>query len=205
MLPLLSLSNALKASQRTGKDVDLFWLMDAQINSWTFTVPELSRSICANSFSSWVSPSPCCKCLFNPLMISSTVRTPSPFLSRHLKACSTVSAVFPSLGSCSAMTRKTKRLNSHSLTFLDRLLSSSTMRFRGKVVLATLTQLCRRICAADIRILGFTLNIDWTTSRASGDSLLHMQSWNHTSLDTTCSSKSDRLSTLKGVVPDNMW
>mmetsp|Transcript_53612 Transcript_53612/g.160028 ORF Transcript_53612/g.160028 Transcript_53612/m.160028 type:complete len:206 (-) Transcript_53612:802-1419(-) len=205
MLPLLSLSKALKASHRTGKDVDRLWLMDAQMNSWTFTVPELSLSICAKSCSRSWSPSPCCRCLLRPLMISSTVSTPSPFRSKQRKACSTMSAVFPSRGSCSAMTRRAKRLNSHSLTFLDRLLSSSTMRFRGNVVLATFTQLCRRICAAEMRILGFTLSIDWTTSRASGESLLHMQSWNHTSFDTTCSSRSVRLSTLKGVVPESIW
>mmetsp|Transcript_101128 Transcript_101128/g.286590 ORF Transcript_101128/g.286590 Transcript_101128/m.286590 type:complete len:281 (-) Transcript_101128:2083-2925(-) len=205
MWPLLSLSNALKASHRTGNEVERFWSMDAEINSWTLRVPELSRSIFAKSPSSARSPSLRFRCFLSPLIISSTVRTPSPFLSRHRKACSTVSAVFPSLGSCSAMTRSTKRLSSHSLTFACRLLSSWTMRVRGNVVLATLTQGCFRMCPAEIRIPGFTRSIDSTTSRAGGDSLLHMDSWNLTSLAPTWPRRSARLSALNGVVPESMW
>mmetsp|Transcript_101612 Transcript_101612/g.282758 ORF Transcript_101612/g.282758 Transcript_101612/m.282758 type:complete len:208 (+) Transcript_101612:448-1071(+) len=205
MLPLLSLSKALKASQRTGNEVERFWLMDAEMNSWTFTVPEPSRSICANSCSNSPSLSLRLRCFFRPLMISSTVSTPSPFRSRQRKACSTVSAVLPSRGSCSAMTRRTKRLNSHSLTFSRRLLSSPTIRVLGNVAFATLTQLCLRIWAAEIRIAGITLSMDSTTSRAAGDSLHHMESWKRTSLEPTWAANSSRLLTLKGVVPESMW
>mmetsp|Transcript_24277 Transcript_24277/g.76328 ORF Transcript_24277/g.76328 Transcript_24277/m.76328 type:complete len:265 (-) Transcript_24277:642-1436(-) len=205
MLPLRSLSKALKASHSTGRDVERPWSMDAEMNSWTFTVPELSRSICAKSRSSCRSPSPMFRCFFSPRTISSTVSTPSPLRSRQRKACSTVSAVFPSFGSCSVMTRSTKRLNSHSPTLSWRLLSSCTMRVRGKVALATLTQGCFRICAAEIRMPGITLSMDCTQSRAAGESLLHMESTNRTSLEPTWPTSSARLSTLKGVVPESMW
>mmetsp|Transcript_134538 Transcript_134538/g.287850 ORF Transcript_134538/g.287850 Transcript_134538/m.287850 type:complete len:226 (+) Transcript_134538:360-1037(+) len=181
MIPLRSLSKALKDSQSTGMDVVCFWSNEAEMNSCTFTEPEPSRSIFSKSVSSSRSFSDMFKCFFRPLTTSSTVSTPSPFLSRQRKACSTVSATWPSRGNCSAMTRKTKRLNWHSSTFLWTLLNSFTMRFLGKDTLASFTQGCLRSVLAEIRILGFSFSMLSTTSLAWSDNLLHIAVWNLTS------------------------
>mmetsp|Transcript_45340 Transcript_45340/g.117374 ORF Transcript_45340/g.117374 Transcript_45340/m.117374 type:complete len:211 (+) Transcript_45340:370-1002(+) len=180
--PLRSLSKALNACHSTGMEVVRFWSRAEDTNSWTFTVPEPSRSSCAKRFSSSWSCSFKPKCFFNPLMTSSTLRTPSPFLSRQRNAVSTVSFTRPSRGSCAAMTRSTKRLNWHSSAFLCMFCSSCTIFIRGKVAFATLTHGCRRIAADAMRMPGLSLIVCSMRSRASADSLLHMQSWNLISL-----------------------
>mmetsp|Transcript_57919 Transcript_57919/g.135569 ORF Transcript_57919/g.135569 Transcript_57919/m.135569 type:complete len:214 (+) Transcript_57919:343-984(+) len=175
MVPPRSLSKALKASQSTGMQVARCWSIAAARNSCTLMVPEPSRSTCANSaaksFSSLTS-----RFFFRPLTTSSTVSTPSPFLSRHRKAFSTACSVLLSLGTCSATTRSTKRLNSLSCTFTRKLLSNCTMRRRGKVVRATFTQGCLRMAVAETRIAGLIRSICSTISRALEESWLQAAS-----------------------------
>mmetsp|Transcript_62122 Transcript_62122/g.182136 ORF Transcript_62122/g.182136 Transcript_62122/m.182136 type:complete len:297 (-) Transcript_62122:833-1723(-) len=203
--PLWSLSKALKACHSTGRFVVRFWSRAEATNSWTFRVPEPSRSSWSKRSSSSWSTSGSSRCFFRPLQTSFMLRTPSPLASRQRKAVSTVSCTFPSRGSCEAMTRHTKRLNSQSSTFLFMFSRSSTIFFLGNVALATLHQECLRIWAVEILMPGLSFIMFSMRSRASSESLLHICGWNLISLLTICCTRSLRLVTLNGVVPESIW